>query len=96
MREHGIRARYLRRFKAPTDAKHSMLVAPNLLARNFTPMASTCVWTGDMTSIQTGESGLYLAIVLDLFNREMIGLVDHTQDDRQHRHRRAGDGLVPA
>lgn len=73
MREHGIRARYPRRFKATTDSKHSMPVAPNLLARNFTPMTPNCVWTGDITYIQTGDGWLYLAIVLDLFNREIVG-----------------------
>lgn len=73
MRENGIRARHKRRFKATTDSKHSMPVAPNLLARNFTPEAPDCVWTGDITYIQTGEGWLYLAIVLDLFNREIVG-----------------------
>ncbi|MCZ2438921.1 MAG: IS3 family transposase [Burkholderiales bacterium] len=73
MREHGIRARHKRRFKATTDSKHSMPVAPNLLARNFTPEAPNQVWTGDITYIQTGEGWLYLAIVLDLFNREVVG-----------------------
>ena len=73
MREHGIRARHKRRFKATTDSKHSMPVAPNLLQRNFTPAAPNRVWTGDITYIQTGEGWLYLAIVLDLFNREIVG-----------------------
>jgi transposase InsO family protein len=73
MREHGIRARHKRRFKATTDSKHSMPVAPNLLARNFTPVAPNRVWTGDITYIQTAEGWLYLAIVLDLFNREIVG-----------------------
>jgi len=73
MREHGIRARHKRRHKATTDSKHSMPVAPNLLARNFTPEAPNRVWTGDITYIQTGEGWLYLAIVLDLFNREIVG-----------------------
>ena len=73
MRENGIRARHKRRFKATTDSKHSMPVAPNLLARNFTPEAPNRVWTGDITYIQTGEGWLYLAIVLDLFNREIVG-----------------------
>jgi transposase InsO family protein len=50
-----------------------MPVAPNLLARNFTPDAPNRVWTGDITYIQTGEGWLYLAIVLDLFNREIVG-----------------------
>ena len=73
MRENGIRARHKRRFKATTDSKHSMPVAPNLLARNFAPEAPNRVWTGDITYIQTGEGWLYLAIVLDLFNREIVG-----------------------
>ena len=73
MREHGIRARHRRRFKATTDSKHSMPVAPNLLNRDFTPAAPNRVWTGDITYIATGEGWLYLAIVLDLFNREIVG-----------------------
>lgn len=73
MREHGIQARYKRRFKATTDSRHSMPVAPNLLARNLTPEAPNRMWTGDITWIQTGEGWLYQAIVLDLFNREIVG-----------------------
>lgn len=73
MREHGIRARHKRRFKATTDSRHSLPIAPNLLARNFAPEAPNRVWTGDITYIQTGEGWLYLAIVLDLFNREIVG-----------------------
>ena len=69
----GIRARHKRRFKATTDSKHSLPVAPNLLARNFTPEAPNRVWTGDITYIHTGEGWLYLAVVLDLFNREIVG-----------------------
>ena len=73
MRENGIRARHKRRYKATTDSKHSMPVADNLLARNFTPEAPNRVWTGDITYIHTGEGWLYLAVVLDLFNREIVG-----------------------
>jgi len=73
MREHGIRARHKRRHKATTDSKHSMPVAPKLLARNFTPVAYNRVWTGDITYIQTDGGWLYLAIVLNLFNREIVG-----------------------
>ena len=50
-----------------------MPVAANLLARDFTPAAPNWVWTGDITYIQTGEGWLCLAIVLDLFNREIVG-----------------------
>jgi putative transposase len=73
MREHGIQARHKRRFKATTDSKHALPVAPNLLDRNFTPAAPNQVWTADMTYIRTDEGWLYLAVVLDLFNREVVG-----------------------
>lgn len=72
-REHGIRARHKRRYKGTTDSKHSMPVAENLLARNFTPAVPNRVWTVDITYIHTGEGWLYLAIALDLFNREIVG-----------------------
>jgi transposase InsO family protein len=73
MREHGIRARHKRRYKATTDSKHNLPVAQNLLARDFTPMAPNQVWTADITYLWTDEGWLYLAIVLDLFNREVVG-----------------------
>jgi len=73
MRENDIRARHKRRFKATTDSKHALPVAGNLLDRNFMPGAPNQVWTADMTYIWTDEGWLYLAIVLDLFNREIVG-----------------------
>ena len=73
MSHNGIRARHKRRFKATTDSKHSLPIAPDLLARNFMPEAPNRVWSGDITYIHTGEGWLYLAIVLDLFNREIVG-----------------------
>jgi transposase InsO family protein len=73
MREHGIRARHKQRFKATTDSKHSLPVAANLLERNFTSEAPNRIWTGDITYIPTDEGWLYLAVVLDLFNREIVG-----------------------
>lgn len=73
MREHGIRARHKRRYKATTDSRHSLPVVGNLLDRRFAPPAPNKVWTGDITYIATGEGWLYLAVVLDLFNREVIG-----------------------
>ena len=93
MREAGIRARHKRRFKATTDSKHSMPVAANLLARNFTPPAPNKVWTGDITYIATGEGWLYLAIVLDLFNREVIGW--SIKPRMFHLPREKGYGLIP-
>lgn len=73
MRENGIRARHKRRYKVTTDSKHGLPVAENLLARNFMPAAPNQVWTSDITYLWTDEGWLYLAIVLDLFNREVIG-----------------------
>jgi len=73
MREHGIRARHKRRYKATTDSRHSLPVAGNVLARNFAVQAPNCVWSSDITYIATHEGWLYLAVVLDLFNREVVG-----------------------
>lgn len=73
MQENGIRARHKRRYKATTDSKHNLPVAPNLLERNFTPEAPNQVWTADLTYIWTDEGWLYLAVVIDLFNREVVG-----------------------
>ena len=73
MRENGIRARHKRRYKATTDSKHTMPVAPNLLDRHFTPSEPNQVWTSDITYLWTTEGWLYLAVVIDLFNREVVG-----------------------
>lgn len=73
MREHGIRARHKRRYRVTTDSKHGLPVAPNLLDRKFEPAAPNQVWTADITYLWTDEGWLYLAVVLDLFNREVIG-----------------------
>ena len=73
MRENGIHARHKRRYKATTDSRHTLPVADNLLDRNFNPPAPNRVWTSDLTYLWTDEGWLYLAIVLDLFNREVIG-----------------------
>ena len=73
MRENGLRGRHKRRFKMTTDSRHQLPVAENLLDRNFTPEAPNQVWTSDITYLWTDEGWLYLAIVLDLFNREVVG-----------------------
>lgn len=73
MRENGIKAKHKRRFKVTTDSKHKLPIAPNRLGRDFTPAAPNQVWTADITYLWTDEGWLYLAIVLDLFNREVVG-----------------------
>lgn len=73
MQQHGVRARGKRKFKATTDSNHSLPVAPNLLARDFSPAAPNAAWTSDITYVATDEGWLYLAVILDLFNREVVG-----------------------
>ena len=73
MNENGIQAKHKRRYKVTTDSKHNLPVAPNLLEREFTPEAPNRVWTSDITYLWTEEGWLYLAIVIDLFNREVVG-----------------------
>ena len=74
MRQNGLRGRGKRRFRvSTTDSKHALPIAPNLLARNFTVTKANTVWVGDMTYIPTGEGWLYLAVVLDLFSRRIVG-----------------------
>ncbi len=73
MQENDIKAKYKRRFKVTTDSKHNLPIAPNLLDRNFTPEVPNQVWTSDIIYLWTDEGWLYLAIVLDLFNREVVG-----------------------
>lgn len=74
MRQNGLRARGKRRFRvSTTDSNHALPIAPNLLARRFTVDAPNTVWAGDMTYIPTREGWLYLAVVLDLFSRRVVG-----------------------
>ena len=73
MRENGLRGRHKRRFKATTDSKHSLPVAPNRLDQNFETERPDQVWTADITYLATGEGWLYLAIVLDLYTRQIVG-----------------------
>jgi putative transposase len=73
MRRHGIRVRTKRRFRVTTDSKHAFPLAPNLLDRQFTASGPNKVWLADITYIPTGEGWLYLAVVLDLFSRKVVG-----------------------
>lgn len=73
MREHGIRARHKRRYRATTDSRHSLPVAPNVLDRQFNQAMPNAAWAADITYIATAEGWLYLAVVLDLFDRSVVG-----------------------
>jgi transposase InsO family protein len=74
MQKHGIHARGKRKFRVTTtDSKHNLPIAPNLLNRNFTPAAPNQAWVGDFTYIATDEGWLFLAVVIDLFSRKVVG-----------------------
>lgn len=74
MRRHGIRAIVSppRRVRT-TDSRHDLPIAPNLIARDFTATAPNRVWLADITYIPTTEGWLYLAAVMDLFSRKIVG-----------------------
>jgi len=74
MQQHGIQARGKRRFRVTTtDSRHDLPIAPNLLNRNFTVAAPNRAWVGDFTYIATDGGWLFLAVVIDLFSRRVIG-----------------------
>jgi transposase InsO family protein len=70
---HGIKARGKRKFKATTDSNHKLPVAENLLNREFNPPAPDAVWASDVTYVATDEGWLYVAAVIDLFSRQVVG-----------------------
>jgi len=73
MRENGIKVQLRRKFRATTDSEHALPVAPNLLERDFTASAPNEAWVTDITYVATEEGWLYLAAILDLFSRRVVG-----------------------
>lgn len=73
MRVLGIRARTARKFKVTTDSRHKEPIAPNLLGQDFSVEAPNEVWSSDITYLRTDSGWHYLTVILDLFNREIIG-----------------------
>jgi transposase InsO family protein len=76
MRAEGIRGKQRKAFRVTTQSDHTKPVAENLLDRKFAPAeigAPNRAWGGDITYMATREGWLYLAVVLDLFSRRVIG-----------------------
>ena len=73
MRDNGIRARGKRKFRVTTKAGHRHPVAAHLLNRQFNVTAPNRVWVADLTYIRTAEGWLYLAAVMDLYSRRIVG-----------------------
>jgi transposase InsO family protein len=73
MRVNGIVAKTVKKFKATTNSKHDLPVAENLLKQNFAAQKPNTVWVSDITYIWTLEGWLYLAVILDLYSRQVVG-----------------------
>jgi transposase InsO family protein len=73
MRENGLWARVRRRFRHTTDSRHKLPIAPNLLGQRFTATAPNKAWVGDITYIWTAEGWCYLAVLIDLYSRRVVG-----------------------
>lgn len=73
MKASGLRPKTVKKFKVTTDSKHNLPVAENLLDRQFVSDGPNQVWVSDITYIWTAEGWLYLGVVIDLFNRGVVG-----------------------
>ncbi|MGY3103579.1 transposase InsO family protein [Bradyrhizobium sp. LM3.4] len=84
MRRQGIRAIMARpRRVRTTDSRHDFPIAPNLIERNFSAAAPNRIWLADITYIETDQGWLYLATVMDLYSRKIVGwaMADHLRAD---------------
>lgn len=82
MRTNGIVAKQRRKFRTTTDSRHDLPVAGNVLDRQFKPTAPNQAWVSDITYVPTREGWLYLAVVMDLFSRRIVGWSMSTRIDQ--------------
>jgi putative transposase len=73
MKKHELRAKARRKFKVTTDSKHNKKIYENLLQRELNATAPNQRWVSDITYIQTAEGWLYLAVMMDLYSRRIVG-----------------------
>lgn len=73
MKRQDLTPKAARKFKCTTDSIHKMSVAPNLLAQYFNAEAPNQKWAGDITYVATSEGWLYLAAIIDLYSRQVVG-----------------------
>jgi putative transposase len=95
MRDNGRRARRKRRFKRTTDSHHTWPVAPNLLDQDFTATGPDKKWGADISYVWTREGWLYLAVVIDLFARRVVGWATGARLHRDPGLRRGRLWLLP-
>jgi putative transposase len=103
MKQAHLEGRKRKRFRKTTDSNHRLPIAPNLLERNFTATAPNQAWVTDITFLWTQQGWLYLAAILDLFSRRVVGWATSSTVDRHLalaalrtalRERRPSEGLV--
>jgi transposase InsO family protein len=103
MQAQGLRGRVRRAFVRTTDSEHGAAVAENILNRDFTASAPNQRWVGDVTYLRTREGWVYLAVLLDLFSRYIVGWAMSAVNDRRLAlralemavtHRRPAPGLI--
>jgi len=103
MQQQGLKARVRKRFKCTTNSDHDQPVAANLLDRNFEADKPNQKWVGDTTELVTGNGKLFLAVILDLFSRYVVGWAVSPSNDRfltmkaldmAIKRRCPGDGLM--
>ena len=73
MKKAGVTVKHRKRFKKTTDSNHKLPVAPNLLDRNFSVDRPNAVWCSDITYLWTVQGWLYLAVIIDIFSRKVVG-----------------------
>ena len=83
MRAQGLHGRMRRSFKRTTDSNHDQPIAPNLLDQNFTATAPNEIWVGDVTYLRTPDGWLYLAVILDLYARMVVGWAVSASNDHR-------------
>lgn len=77
MREAGLRVRSRKRWRLVSSCRHALPIAPNHLDRQFAPDRADRHWISDMTYVRTAQGCLYLAVVLDLYSRAVVGWAMH-------------------
>jgi putative transposase len=82
MQQEGLKARVRKRFRVTTMSDHDQPVAPNLLGRQFTAEKPNQRWVGDTTELITGKGKLFLAVILDLFSKYVVGWALSPSNDR--------------
>jgi transposase InsO family protein len=83
MRRDGLEGTYRRKFRVTTNSKHKWPVAPNRLERRFKVDTPDTVWAGDITYVPTREGWLYLAVLLDLCSRRIVGWATNSRLTRR-------------